>query len=111
VFTSSGALPVANVAHGAGAAIGWLIGTATLKKRERLYLAILTAAVLSMTFVVMYMPWNKTYIGYRIVKALRHMDSAQAQYWIRKWHDVVRKEYPFMPPADAAQHADDAADG
>jgi GlpG protein len=111
ILTSSGFWHVANVAHGAGAAVGWMIGTATLKKRERLYMAGLAAAIIAMTCVVMYMPWNKTYIMYRIYNAQRHGNDDQARYWIHKLADSVRRQYPMARPGDAAPDAaNDAID-
>jgi GlpG protein len=84
VLTVAKIMPVANVAHGAGCVLGWLIGSAILERRRIWLLAGLTVVALGLVVAPLYMPWNGTYAWYRGNRAFEQRDYGEALYWYRK---------------------------
>jgi membrane associated rhomboid family serine protease len=74
-------MPVGNVAHGAGAVLGWLVGQAILTRWRVWLLAGLSALVLALCATTLYMPWNASYSIYRGQKYVEQRDYARALYW------------------------------
>lgn len=108
VLTYAKIYPVANVAHGVGALLGWLVGRAVLAKRPTWLLAGLTAAVLALAGACLYMPWNADYAIRRAIKALESGDSEAAMYWIGKANGASPEGFPRLgdlsrPPAEPDQ--------
>jgi GlpG protein len=69
VLSATNVLPIANVAHGAGAAFGYAVGWATLRKRSRELVVALVAAGLLLPFVTQFMFWNARFQDYRRLAA------------------------------------------
>jgi membrane associated rhomboid family serine protease len=67
LLTYTHVLPVANVAHGAGAVLGWLIGRSVLLRPKLLLLSLSALGALTMALILatQYMPWNGDYAWYR----------------------------------------------
>jgi GlpG protein len=84
VLTYTKLMPVANVAHGAGCVLGWLIGQAVLARGRVWLLAGLTVVVFGLIVAPLYMPWNGRYALYRGKKDLENRDYASALVWYEK---------------------------
>src|SRR5262249_4133408 len=65
VLTYSGAMPVANIAHGAGAVIGWLLGQAVLLSQRHWLVVALTLLVTGLVVATQFMTWNRLYVIFR----------------------------------------------
>jgi GlpG protein len=81
VLTYSHILPVANVAHGAGAVIGWLFGRAVLSRRQLLSAAGVSVLCVGLALATLYMPWNGYYDLYRGAQCGDRKDYACALKW------------------------------
>ena len=88
LLTTTGVWHVGNVAHGAGAAIGWLIGRAVLPRQRAVLLTGLTVLLLAFTTLTLYMPWNGQWAYHRGLQALKENDMPTALYWLRKAADA-----------------------
>jgi membrane associated rhomboid family serine protease len=74
-------LPVANVAHGAGAVIGWLFGRAVLGRRPFLAVAGVGLLCVVLALATLYMPWNGYYDFHRGTQCFEQKDYACARKW------------------------------
>jgi membrane associated rhomboid family serine protease len=84
LLTYTGALPVANVAHGAGAAAGYAIGRGILSRHQRAWLVGVVAATTLITCCTLYMPWDYSWWWRRGNRAFARNDLAGATaYWKR----------------------------
>jgi membrane associated rhomboid family serine protease len=72
---------IANVAHFAGAVIGWLFGRAVLSRRPILAVANVSLFCLALALLTLYMPWNGDYDLYRGFAAAERRDYAAALKW------------------------------
>jgi membrane associated rhomboid family serine protease len=84
LFTYTDTMPVANVAHGAGAVLGWLTGRAILAGRRVWFLAAISFVSVGLFLATLYMPWNGYYAWHRGYLALKHGDQTAALYWYEK---------------------------
>lgn len=84
VLTYAKIMPIANVAHGAGAVLGYGIGWAALRKDRMAALVamVLTAVIVSASSV--YMPWDYRYCLYRADRSLAKNEGQQALEWFRR---------------------------
>jgi hypothetical protein len=71
-------LPVANVAHGAGAVIGWLFGRAVLARRQVVATTAVSLLCIALALLTLYMPWDWRYLWHQGNKAFDAHDYAQA---------------------------------
>ena len=83
-LTYTNILPVANVAHGAGAVIGWLFGRAILSRWRFLAVASAGLFCVALTLATLYMPWNWEYDWHRADKYVEAGDFAQALVWYER---------------------------
>ncbi len=74
-------MPVANVAHGAGAVIGWLFGQAVLSRKPIIAASVVTLLCVVLALATLYMPWNGEYDFHRGVMCARNNDYAGALRW------------------------------
>jgi GlpG protein len=74
-------MAVANVAHGAGAVIGWLFGRAVLARRPALASAAVGLLCAALAAATLYMPWNGYYDLHRGFAAAERRDFAGAARW------------------------------
>lgn len=77
-------MPVANVAHGAGAVIGWLFGRAVLARRPALAVAVVALLSAALGLATLYMPWNSGYDWYRAETYFKAKDYANALTWYER---------------------------
>jgi membrane associated rhomboid family serine protease len=84
LLTYTEAMPVANVAHGAGAVFGWLIGRGVLIRQKLLSLSAIGALAVVLVSLTQYMPWNGDYALHRGAESARMGDFRTALYWYRK---------------------------
>ncbi len=75
---------VANVAHGAGALIGWMVGQAVLSRHRLVQLTAPVTLVLLLVGACVYTPWNGHYARYRAAEAVKVKDYDGALYWAEK---------------------------
>lgn len=61
VLTQGGMMSVANVAHGGGALLGWVIGRAVLLPRRKVLLGAISALVVALCLLTQWMPWNPAF--------------------------------------------------
>jgi membrane associated rhomboid family serine protease len=83
-LTVTNVLAIANVAHGAGAVIGWLVGQAVLPRRRYVLVPVITLLIVALIGATLYMPWNKQYCLHRALRAIRAGDVASGIYWMDK---------------------------
>jgi membrane associated rhomboid family serine protease len=86
--TTLGLWRVGNVAHGAGAVIGWLFGRVVLPPNRIILVPGLAVLLLAFTSLSLYMPWNGQYAWHRGAQAYRQGDLPTALYWYRKAADA-----------------------
>jgi len=108
VLTALNVLPVANVAHGAGAALGYAIGWATLQKHDRLAIGALLALGLALPFATQRMVWNRRYQDYRVLVA---QYGPQAAEWEEGIHQVRRLQNEVRKRAPVNQNAIEIGEG
>jgi membrane associated rhomboid family serine protease len=72
---------IANVAHGAGAVVGWLFGRAVLARRQVLAMTNVVLLCAALALLTQYMPWNGRYDLYRGFAAADRHDYAGAVKW------------------------------
>jgi hypothetical protein len=75
---------VGNVAHGAGAALGWLVGQAVLARARVPLLAGLSVLTIGLACATQYMPWNGRYAWHQGLACIKRGDRAGALYWFEK---------------------------
>jgi len=80
-LTYANILPVANVAHGAGAVIGWLFGQAVLSRRQLLATVGVSLLCVALALATLYMPWNGLYDFHRGDVCGKKKDYAGALNW------------------------------
>jgi GlpG protein len=93
VATYTGVMAIGNIAHAAGAVLGWLVGRAVTARHRVLLLAGLTGLSVSLVFATLYMPWNGRYAWYRGVQCAERQDYVTALHWLEKAHAA----YPDDP--------------
>jgi GlpG protein len=74
-------LKIANVAHGAGAVIGWLFGRAVLSRRPALAVANASLLCVVLALLTLYMPWDGYYDLHRGFSSAERRDYAAAARW------------------------------
>jgi membrane associated rhomboid family serine protease len=84
VLTYTDVMPVANVAHGAGAVLAWLIGQSILLRQKLLLLSGICLLTSGLVLATQYMPWNGEYARIRGVQYFKQGDFRTALYWYRK---------------------------
>jgi membrane associated rhomboid family serine protease len=84
VLTYTKVMPVANVAHGAGAVLGWLVGRSLLLGQKVYLLSGLSMLVVTLVLATQYMPWNGNYAWYRGAQFASRAKYDRALYWYRK---------------------------
>jgi GlpG protein len=84
LLTYTHVMPVANIAHGAGALLGWLIGRSILMRHKLLLLSGIGALSIGLVLATQYMPWNGDYSWYRGAQLAGKGDFRTALYWFHK---------------------------
>ena len=84
VLTYTNVMPIGNVAHGAGAVLGWLVGKSLLLRRRIAALAGISVLVLGLVAATQQMPWNGEYALDRAIRYARQKNYAEALIWCRK---------------------------
>ena len=83
--------PVANVAHGTGAVIGWLLGRAVLSGRPLLAAAGVGLLCLALTLLAtLYMPWDGYFDLYKGFVCANNKDYPCA----REWFELAARRLP-----------------
>ena len=82
--THLGLYPIANMAHGVGALIGWLLGRAVLAPQRKMLVPGVVVFVALLTASVYYMPWDGRYALYQGNAAFERRDFARALEWYRQ---------------------------
>jgi membrane associated rhomboid family serine protease len=77
-------MPVANVAHGAGAVLGWLVGQAVLLRQRVWAVSGIVLLVLALCGATLYMPWNGSYAWFRGAQAYNRGELVNALYWFQQ---------------------------
>jgi membrane associated rhomboid family serine protease len=77
-------LPVANVAHGAGWAIGWLYGRAVLARWRVAAMAGVSLLCLTLSLATQYMTWDRGFCAHRALQCLRQGDEQAAHAWLQQ---------------------------
>jgi len=77
-------MPVGNMAHGAGAVIGWFFGWAVLARWRVIATVGVSLLCLGLALATLYMPWNWHYDWFRGDKFYRAGDYAQALTWYER---------------------------
>jgi membrane associated rhomboid family serine protease len=83
VLTYTNIMAVGNVAHGAGAVLGWLVGRALLLRQRVWAMGGIVVLVLALCGTTLYMPWNGRYALFRGNQALTRRNYGSALYWYR----------------------------
>jgi membrane associated rhomboid family serine protease len=84
--------PVANMAHGAGAAIGWLYGRAALARWRVAAVAAVSLLCLALCLATLYMPWDRRFCLHEVYRSFQRGDQEAAQYWLERF---TRPETPL----------------
>lgn len=79
--TRTGVLMTANVAHAAGAVLGYAMGAAVRDRRRRVWVALVAAACLTLPFATLYMPWSADYAVHAGDRRLAAGDQQGAEVW------------------------------
>jgi membrane associated rhomboid family serine protease len=89
VMTYAGVMQIANVAHAAGALLGWLFGRAALSHWPAWEIAGACIVALSMAGATLYMPWNLEFLVVRADQCSTNGDIQGQLYWLRKAHHLA----------------------
>jgi membrane associated rhomboid family serine protease len=84
--------PVANVAHAAGAVIGWLYGRAVLTRWRVAAVAAVSLLCLALCLLTLYMPWDRRFCRHEALRYLDRGDEQAALVWIER---LARPETPL----------------
>jgi membrane associated rhomboid family serine protease len=84
VLTYMNVWQVANIAHGVGAVLGWLLGRAVLAGHRVWLIAGVCVLVVAEIAATQYMPWNAGYDIFRGNRCLHRADYQGALYWLDK---------------------------
>jgi len=84
LLTYTKVMPVANVAHGAGAILGWLVGKSILVRQRVPAIVGVSVLVLGIIAATQYMPWNGAYAAHRGAQYAKQKNYAAALVWYRK---------------------------
>jgi membrane associated rhomboid family serine protease len=93
VATYMNFMAVGNIAHGAGAALGWLVGRAVMTRRRVVLLSLLSFLSVALMFATLYMPWSGRYAYYRGEQCAKQHDYVGALYWYEK----AQRAFPDNP--------------
>jgi membrane associated rhomboid family serine protease len=77
-------MPIGNVAHGAGAILGWLYGQALLVRWRIVAVAAVSLLCAGLALATQYMPWDRFYCSYRVVQYLEQDNLEAATYWAQR---------------------------
>jgi membrane associated rhomboid family serine protease len=84
LLTYTGLMLVGNVAHGAGAVLGWCVGRSALVRQRNYFVAGLSLLVFALVWITQEMPWNGDYAWYRGERYAQREDYRNALPWYRK---------------------------
>jgi hypothetical protein len=84
LLTYTNIMPIGNVAHGAGAVLGWLVGKSLLVRQGIAALAAVSVLVLAMVAATQHMPWNGEYAWDRATQYAKQKNYREALIWYRK---------------------------
>lgn len=96
VLTYAKIMPVANVAHAAGAILGYGIGWAVIQKRRWPALLAIVFAGVVVSASAVYMPWDYRYCRFRAEQAFARNDNQDAIDWFRRSQQAWNA--PVAPP-------------
>ena len=88
---------VANIAHAAGAAIGWLVGSATLRRERAVLIGGVAVFVALLIVMPLYMPWNPYFCLVRARQAEQRGDLAAAKRWHQKYDQIASRVFLRFP--------------
>jgi len=86
-------MAIGNIAHGAGAVLGWLVGRAVMIRQRLLLLSLLSFLSVGLVFATLYMPWSGRYAWYRGAQCAEQQDYVGALYWFGK----AQRAFPNDP--------------
>lgn len=99
LLTASDLMPVANVAHAAGAALGYAVGWAWRQRSRVPLTAAVVAVALLVSAAATYMPWDYNFCKYRAYKSFLANDHEGVRLWQRRaadaWNSQDRR--PLAP--------------
>ncbi len=95
-------MAIANVAHAAGAALGWLFGRAVLARWQVLATAVVSLLCVALALLTLYMPWNGDYDLRRGFASADRRDYAGAV----KWFDLAAERLTGPNQALARNNAE-----
>jgi membrane associated rhomboid family serine protease len=84
--------PVANMAHAAGAVIGWLYGRAALARWRVAAVAGVSLLCAALCLATLYMPWDRWFCKHEAIRAFGDGNPVAGQYWLDRFH---RPETPL----------------
>jgi membrane associated rhomboid family serine protease len=84
ILTYAKVMRIGNMAHAAGAVLGWLTGRAVLERQRVVFLAGICILVLVEIGITMYMPWDQRYARFQAQRALQQANEEQALFWLHK---------------------------
>jgi GlpG protein len=77
-------LGIANVAHGAGAVLGWLFGQAVLVRWRAVAVAGVSLLCVAVGLTTLYMPWDGNYDWHRADRYAEQKDYRRALEWYQR---------------------------
>ncbi|MFO0947576.1 MAG: rhomboid family intramembrane serine protease [Planctomycetota bacterium] len=83
-LTRGGMMSVANVAHGGGAVLGYLLGRAVLMPQRKVLIAGISALVVVLSLLTQWMPWNEAFQRRNLDPMqviLQQVEQARQQPW------------------------------
>jgi hypothetical protein len=86
-------MPVANVAHGAGAVTGYAVGRAILSQRPRVGLGTIVACTLALSLLTLYMPWRYEWWWDRGNRVTDAQDAAKKKAYWRRAIDLAEDDH------------------
>jgi GlpG protein len=89
-LTYANVMRIGNVAHGAGAVLGWLVGQAILARQRNWLIGAISALVVGLVLATQYMPWDGMYAWHRAAQLAERGEFAQAL----PWYEQAERAYP-----------------